>query len=216
MQMSKGHGDLGSEELGLVLREFLDSNQMSEQLSSFDEVHQEVDSEVVLENVFHVNQEGVVNCVQDIFLELDVFHLLVFDDNIFSNTLHSVQLAGSLLLHKEDLSESTLTDKLAKLEVLKFGLNLTAREDLLATASHGLSDLLVHLVAAEFGVLLVFILCEVQVVISVSLLVSDGLLLVVVISILGGHSFLARQRLFLLLETNQIFRNQSVFGRGHS
>ena len=184
MQVSKGHGDLSSEELSLLFGEFFDGDQMSEQLTSLDEVHQEVNSVVVLEHILHVDQEGMVNSVKNIFLKLDVLHLLVFDNNVLSDTLHCVQLACGLVLHEEDLTESTLANKFSELEVLEFSLNLGPCEDLLATACHGLSDLLVHLVAIEFGVFFIFILLEREVVIGVSLLVSDLLLLVEIISVL--------------------------------
>jgi len=34
---------------------------MSEQLASLDELHEEVNSELVLKDKLHVNQEGVIN-----------------------------------------------------------------------------------------------------------------------------------------------------------
>jgi len=55
--------------------------------------------------------------VKDVLLELDVFHLLVLEDHVLADALHSVQLLVVLVLHQEDLAKSTLTDQLAELKV---------------------------------------------------------------------------------------------------
>jgi len=72
---------------------------MSEQLTTLDELHQEVDTVVVLENVVHVNDERVVDAIEDIFLQLDILELLVVNDDVLSDTLHSVDLLGVHVLN---------------------------------------------------------------------------------------------------------------------
>lgn len=119
VQMGEGKGDLGREELGLVLREHADFDQVTEQLASLDKLHEEIDSELILEDILHVDEEGVVYLAQNIFLELDVLHLLVLQDNIFADAFHRVQLLGHLMLHEEHLSEGTLADHLTNIEVLQ-------------------------------------------------------------------------------------------------
>lgn len=213
--MSKSHSNLGSKELSLFFRELFDGNQMSEQLSALHKVHQKVDSVVILEHVLHVDQEGVVNSVKNIFLKLDVLHLLVLNNDVLSNTLHCIQLASGFVLNQKDFSKSTFSDEFAEFKIFEFGLGFRAGEDLLATTCHRLSDLLVHLIAVELSVFFVFVLLETQVIVGVSLFVSDFLLLFVVISVLGCHGNL-RIGLLALLGFHQVFRKQSVLGRGHS
>jgi hypothetical protein len=67
MEVTKCECDLGSEELGLFFLEALDLNKMAEEFSSLNKVHEEIDTDIVLEDIFHVNKEGVVNRVQNIF-----------------------------------------------------------------------------------------------------------------------------------------------------
>jgi hypothetical protein len=50
------------------LREALDLHEMAEELSTLDEFHEEVDPVLVLEDVLHVNEEGVVDGVEDVLL----------------------------------------------------------------------------------------------------------------------------------------------------
>jgi hypothetical protein len=44
---------LGSEETSLFLREALDLHEMLEKLTTLNELHNEVNAEVILEHVFH-------------------------------------------------------------------------------------------------------------------------------------------------------------------
>lgn len=117
--MSQGHCYLGSEELCLVLRETLYSDQVSEQLTTLDKLHEEVNSELILEDELHVDQEGMLDRIQNIFFQLDVFHLLILQNYIFSNALHGIQILVKLILHQEYLTERTLADQLSKLKVLQ-------------------------------------------------------------------------------------------------
>ena len=63
VQMTESEADLHSEELSLVLWELSDLNQMAEELSSLDKWHEEIDTELVLEHIFHINQERMVYAV---------------------------------------------------------------------------------------------------------------------------------------------------------
>ena len=53
--MREGKSYLGCEELCLVLREHSDLDQMAEKLTTFDKLHKEIDTELVLENIFHIH-----------------------------------------------------------------------------------------------------------------------------------------------------------------
>lgn len=66
-----------SEELRLVLLEAFNGDQVSKELTTLDKLHQEVNPVLVLEDVLHVDKEGVIDSVQNIFFKLDVVHLLI-------------------------------------------------------------------------------------------------------------------------------------------
>jgi len=61
--MAKCEADLHSKELGLVLWELSHLNQVTEELSTLDKGHEEIDTELVLENICHINQEWMVDAV---------------------------------------------------------------------------------------------------------------------------------------------------------
>ena len=62
---------------------------MTKELTALDKLHQEIDPELVLEYVLHVYEERMVDLTKDVFLELNVFHLLVFQNDIFADAFHS-------------------------------------------------------------------------------------------------------------------------------
>ena len=55
MQVCQSEGDLRCEKFGLVLWEHANVDQMAEELATLDELHQEVDPELILEDVLHVD-----------------------------------------------------------------------------------------------------------------------------------------------------------------
>lgn len=77
MQVTESEGDLRAEESNVFLRETLDLHEMAEKLSSLDEFHEEVDAMLVLEDILHIDKEGMVDGVEDIFLKSDVLQLVV-------------------------------------------------------------------------------------------------------------------------------------------
>jgi len=72
VEMAQRKGNLRSEETHVVLGEALDLHEMTEKLSALNELHQEVNSVLVLEDVLHVDQEGVVNGVKNVLFKTDV------------------------------------------------------------------------------------------------------------------------------------------------
>ena len=135
--MSQCECDLGSKEFSLVLREHAHFDQVAEELAALDELHQEVDTVLILEDILHVDQEWVIDLAQDVFLQLDVLHLLIFKNDILANDLHGKQLFGSNLLDQENLTKGTLADQFANLEVLQRDLSvLRASENSSSTTNH--------------------------------------------------------------------------------
>jgi len=62
---------------------------MTKELTALDKLHQEIYPELVLEYVLHVYEERMVDLSKDVFLKLNVFHLLVFQNDIFADAFHS-------------------------------------------------------------------------------------------------------------------------------
>ncbi len=84
--------NLRREELRLFFLKALNSHQVSKKFTTLHEVHEEVNPELVLEDILHINQERVINRVEDIFFQLNIIHLLVLDDDVLSDALHGVKL----------------------------------------------------------------------------------------------------------------------------
>ena len=59
MKIAKGHQDLGTNKLDLILRESFFYAQMIEYISSFYELKEEINSQVVLDHVFHWQDEWI-------------------------------------------------------------------------------------------------------------------------------------------------------------
>jgi len=45
-----------------------------------------------LEDILHVDDEGVLDVEEDVFLQLDVLKLLVVYDDVLANALHCIDL----------------------------------------------------------------------------------------------------------------------------
>ena len=112
---------------------------MSKQLASLNENHQEIDPEIVLEHILHVDQEGMVNLIENIFFEIDVLHLVVLQDKILSDTLHGEQFTGSLLLNKEHFAESSFANQFLDLKIFKPRIALLPRVQSFSAAGHRLT-----------------------------------------------------------------------------
>jgi hypothetical protein len=120
---------------------------VSEQFPALDELHEEVNSELILEDVLHVYEEGVVNGVQDIFFQLDIFHLLVLNDNVLADTLHSVQFPrSSHLLDQKHFTKGAFSDHLQDFEVVKLSCAVLSSCVKLLSAQHGTFDFVIFAV----------------------------------------------------------------------
>jgi len=79
--------------------------------------------------------------IQNIFLQLNVLHLLILQNHIFPDALHGVELLVKLVLHQEYFTESTLADQFSEFEVLQLWFRQISWEHIDSATSHGLPDL---------------------------------------------------------------------------
>jgi hypothetical protein len=68
--MSNSQNYLCYEKPALFFSKPLHSIEMTEELTSFDKSHKEINSEVILENEIHADNEWMFNIVQNIFFKL--------------------------------------------------------------------------------------------------------------------------------------------------
>jgi hypothetical protein len=100
-----------------------------------------------LENVLHVYEEWVVNGIQDIFFQLDILHLLVLNDDVLADALHSVQLPRSgHLFHQKHFAEGAFPDHFQNFEVVKLSRAILASCVKLLPAQHGTLDFIIFAV----------------------------------------------------------------------
>jgi len=59
--MTKCQSNLSSEKFYLIFLEAFDLNQVSEKFSTFDKPHNKVNTEFILENIFHIDKERMFN-----------------------------------------------------------------------------------------------------------------------------------------------------------
>lgn len=116
--MSEGDGNLCNHKSGLVVGESPYLDEMPEQLSSFDEVHQEEYSLLVFEDVVHTYNKRVFYVVQNFFFKFQGVHLVVLQHHVFSDAFHSINFSWLLVLHLEHLSEGALSYDSHQLKVL--------------------------------------------------------------------------------------------------
>lgn len=101
---------MSSVKLGSLLWEPSHFVEMSEELSSSDEVHDEIYFLLTLEDVHHLDKKWMLGLHENLFFKFGTLKLIVLNQNVFSNTLHCVNFVIRLLLHKEYLSKTPLTN----------------------------------------------------------------------------------------------------------
>ena len=109
---------------------------VSEKTSSLDERHDEVDTLLVLENVVKVYQERVIGSFQDISLHCQVLHLIVLDDELFSDAFHGIQLSILEELCQEHFTKSTPADQSQDFKLIEGDGCLLCFVDLLLLVHH--------------------------------------------------------------------------------
>ena len=85
MQVAESEGHLGTVEANTFEWKPLVNENLVEDLSSLDEVHDEVQSDLVLEHVVHLDDEWMICLPQNVLLQLCTLQLLKLDDLVFSD-----------------------------------------------------------------------------------------------------------------------------------
>ena len=91
---------------------------MTEQFSTFDKVHKEVDSKIVLEDIVHADYEWVLDIIKNVFLKLKAVEKVLVYYDIFSYCFHGINLLSFAILDKENFSESSFSNHFFDLEIL--------------------------------------------------------------------------------------------------
>lgn len=102
---------------------------MSEEFTTLDKFHEEVDSIFVLENIIHANYERMFNIEENILFKLNVVKLLIVDNSVLSNTLHSIYVFSVNIFDQENLTKSTFSNHSSNDKILKLSLVLLLGED---------------------------------------------------------------------------------------
>lgn len=102
---------------------------MSEEFTTLDKFHEEVDSILVLEHVIHANYERMFNIEENILFKLNVVKLLIVNNSVLSNTFHSIDIFSVNIFNQEHLTKSTLSNHSSNDKILKLSLVLLLGED---------------------------------------------------------------------------------------
>lgn len=166
MEVTKGNGNLQNQKASLFLCKPLDLIQVTEELPSFDKLHEEVDSIVILEYVVHVHNERMLDSVQNVLLKLDVLKLLIINDDVLSDTFHRINLLCVSILHQVDLPKSAFAHHLHDYKVLQPRIILLPREYQVTSLLHARSScrLVLH---PWYAIVVVFLILIVIIIIFV-------------------------------------------------
>lgn len=105
-------------EFATLLREPLLSSKMIEQLTTVEEVYNEVQFFTGLESVMKFNDERIGYFFKNLPLCLRVFFLLISKDVFFFKCLHGEVLTGVPLLDEVHLAEGATTNNFQYLEII--------------------------------------------------------------------------------------------------
>jgi hypothetical protein len=92
VEVPNRHNDLSGVEFDNIFAQSLLIFEDLIELASFDKWHNEIKPRWGLEQVIHSYQEWMVTTEQNIFLELRVLDLVIFDEHIFPDYLDSEEL----------------------------------------------------------------------------------------------------------------------------
>lgn len=119
MEVSQSNQDLSCDELCLLFVKSSYSAEVVEDVTPFDVVQDEVESEFVLENVLHIDNKRVVGLAEDVLFCSGVQDLALFDQDVFVDSLQGVCLVVDGINHQKHLAERPLVDQLLDLEVFQ-------------------------------------------------------------------------------------------------
>jgi hypothetical protein len=78
---------------------------MVEEVASRHVLQKEVDSQLILEDIVHRKDEGVLGLKQNVLLSSRVNNLSFFDKNIFIYSLHGIFFPVFLIYYKKNLTK---------------------------------------------------------------------------------------------------------------
>lgn len=117
---------------------------MLEELTALNKLHDEVNAEVVLEDILHAHEEGVIVRVENVLLQVDVLDLLVFKHQVLADALHCIEFIVQRVLNDVNLAEGAASDHLLDVEVLQLGTTVVGRvHDCLCVAHHRFLDFVI-------------------------------------------------------------------------
>jgi len=119
MENTNGENELGRVKLGLSFSESFDLEEILVHVSSSDEFKEEVDSEIILEDIIHAKEEGMVGLEENVSFIIGVLDLALLDENILSDSLHSIKTSCGLHLNEEHLTEGSFVDYFEDLKVIE-------------------------------------------------------------------------------------------------
>ena len=89
-------------------------------INLLDEFHDEINTEVVLEDVLHVYYEWMLYCIQNVFLQLYVLELFIINNDVLSDAFHGINLFISIMLYQVYFSKCAFSDHTQYYKILEF------------------------------------------------------------------------------------------------
>jgi len=115
--MPDSHRYLNGIEFGSVFRKSLRVSQVHKKFTTTNESHDEEDLLICHENIAHSHEERVVCLQQNILFKFGGLNLIVINDYVLAEGLHSVDLAAIFLLHQKYFTKATSSNNFFNLEV---------------------------------------------------------------------------------------------------
>jgi len=106
MKVLDAENDFGRVESNTFMREHAVSLQVEEEFSAVDILHDEIQFLVGLEGVVQLNQEGVVELHEDALLRYGVHQLVFFDNPLFIELFHRVDLSSGFVFDLHHLTKT--------------------------------------------------------------------------------------------------------------
>ena len=123
MKVPKSKSNLSRIEASALLSETALFRKMLEEFTSLNEVHDKVDAEVLDEHVVHGDNEGMVNLIQYLLFQMQIFQAVMLKNDILPYAFHRIKLLGVPILNQEDFSEGALSNDIDHCEILKLNLH---------------------------------------------------------------------------------------------
>ena len=83
---------------------------MSKELSSFNEIHYEKDSELITEYIVHTDKERMLYFIENFHFKLKSINIFIFKHNILSYALHCINLFSFFMLNLKYFSKSSFSN----------------------------------------------------------------------------------------------------------